>query len=82
MIKIAFFGALGDIMGRERMIDFDGKPATIRAIVETLCAGNDGLGAAIGRMRIKAALNDRIVSLEENVSDGDEIALLPPFSGG
>lgn len=82
MIKIAFFGALGDIMGRERMIDFDGKPATIRAIVETLCAENDGLGAAIGRMRIKAALNDRIVSLEENVSDGDEIALLPPFSGG
>lgn len=82
MIKIAFFGALGDIMGRERTIDFDSEPATIRAVVEMLCAENEGLGAAFEKSRVKVALNNSIVPLEEKVRDGDEIALLPPFSGG
>lgn len=82
MIKVAFFGALGDIMGRERTIDIDGKPATIRAIVDILCAGNESFAAAFEKSRVKVALNNSIASLDEKVGDGDEIAILPPFSGG
>jgi molybdopterin synthase sulfur carrier subunit len=82
MIKIAFFGVLSDIMGRERTIEFDGARTTIRAVVEKLCAGNESLGAAFENSRIKFALNNTIVSFDEKVSDGDEIAFLPPFSGG
>lgn len=80
MIKIVFYGPLADIMGRERMInDFTGS---VGALIDRLCEGNEDLKSAVSRARVKIAVNDRIVSPDAIVKSGDDVAVLPPFSGG
>ena len=34
------------------------------------------------RTLLKVAVNQKFVGFEEEVKDGDEVAFLPPFSGG
>ena len=67
-------------MGRERIIDE--HKGSLGELIECLFEGDNEFMSAVTRARVKFAVNDKIVSLDSLVEDGDEIAVLPPFSGG
>jgi molybdopterin converting factor small subunit len=82
MAAITFYGPLSDIMGRNRSVEICAGGVSIRGLIETLEQGEPEFRAALSRMCVKFARNDVIVAPDEKVFDGDNIAVLPPFSGG
>lgn len=82
MARLLFFGALGDVMGREKALALPAGVATAAAVIEHLAAIEPAFAAALARMKVRVAVNESIVGPEVAVGDGDEIAFLPPFSGG
>lgn len=82
MIRFAFYGRLADVTGRERVLEAPKTPLTVGEAVALLSADDDDLRAALAATRVNFALNDRIVGVDQPVAPGDEIAVLPPFSGG
>lgn len=81
MARLLFFGALGDAMGRERILPLPDGVRTGAALIDHLCA-DPVFADAYRRTKIRLAVNESIVDLQAPVGDGDEIAFLPPFSGG
>ncbi len=81
--RILFFGRLADFAGaRERAFAVD-APISIAALTEELSAGAPELGAALAAPSVRVAINQTIVrGRDALVSAGDEIAFLPPVSGG
>ncbi len=74
-ITVLSFGPLAETLGRTRSISLD-TTATCRQIIVELGIENwleTGL---------KVAINGEMVNSEETVFPGDELALLPPVSGG
>ncbi len=55
-------------------------PATVGDVVAELVDGNAGLGGLLRRCRV--AVNLAFVNADEPVRPGDEIAVIPPVSGG
>ncbi|MEQ8177377.1 MAG: molybdopterin converting factor subunit 1 [Amphiplicatus sp.] len=82
MARLLFFGALGDAMGRERALALPDGVATADALIAYLCASDPVFADAFRRTKVKLAVNESIVDPEAPIGDGDEIAFLPPFSGG
>ena len=75
-VKVLFFGALSEISGREQQtIELSGKLADL---IEMLNTENPGLL----NKRYSIAVNQEIAPVDRDLSDGDEVALLPPFAGG
>jgi len=78
-IKLVFLGKLADLAGSPEMevegpLDWDGL----------LAALHGPLGAAVQEQRTRLALNGQVIADKNALTaqDGDEIALLPPVSGG
>ena len=79
-VRLLFFATLKDIVGR-RELDVDvPSGATINDLWEHL----EARYPSIGRYRSIAltSLNEEYVDRKAVVSDGDEVALFPPVSGG
>lgn len=75
-VKVLAFGPLADEMGGKEH-DFEMKPNTsIRFLLEEL-----GVEMWLSQGLV-VSINGRKVGEDEPVCDGDEIALLPPVSGG
>ncbi len=79
--RLEFYGQLGDVMGRERKIALPAEAYRIEDIVRRLAHEHDEFRDAMS-VRMRVALNDRIVEPAALVRDGDVVAFLPPFSGG
>jgi sulfur-carrier protein len=77
MNKILFFAHLKDAVGEECIrIDVSGK--TVSEVKDVLMKEYDlqKLDTAM------AAINEEFASLEDVIQPGDEIAFIPPVSGG
>lgn len=78
-VKLVFLGRLADLAGApEREV---GAPLDWPALVEAL---QGDLGEWIAGDRVKLALNGAVLADKTvlRAEDGDEVALLPPVSGG
>lgn len=78
-MRTLFFGVYGEMAGsREGTTDLDGG-STVADLVETLRAsrGFDWLPE-----RVVVAVNHRYAESGTTLSDGDEVALIPPVAGG
>lgn len=82
MARLLFFGALSDVMGRERALSLPENVRTARALIDHLCDFDSAFAAAYSQSRLRIAVNEIIVPPETPIGDSDEIAFLPPFSGG
>ncbi len=79
-IKVLFFGMLKDIVGAgEEELELS-EPARVADIVD--CYARRFPRLAEMRSSIVPARNREFARLSEEIRDGDEIALLPPVSGG
>ncbi len=75
-LKILFFGNLAEIVGTHELIFPHSKDTD--SLVKDLCAE---YGALADQM-FSIAINRKVVSENSLISNRDEVALLPPFSGG
>lgn len=80
MIRLVFLGRLADLAGAPERILSVQDPMKYDALIAEL--GHD-LAAALCDVKIKLALNGALVSRDGlTVAPGDELAFLPPVSGG
>jgi molybdopterin synthase sulfur carrier subunit len=81
--RILFFGRLADLAGlRERAMTLPG-PTPLSAIIATLTAESSELGRALAARNVRVVVNREITrDLAAQAGPGDEIAFLPPVSGG
>jgi molybdopterin synthase sulfur carrier subunit len=78
-LKLVFIGRLEDVAGEaERQVE------TRAALDQVLAALEPNLAAALRGERIRLAINGKVVTDRGAVAlaDGDELAFLPPVSGG
>ena len=81
MAKVVLLGRLRDIAGwRERAID--PAPATLAALRDLLSREDAALGEALAGRGVQAAVNKTLARGEMTLQSGDEVAFLPPMSGG
>lgn len=78
-VKVIFLGPLRDLAGEE-MRDF-AAPLTWNGL---LVAVDEKLAEQLRSDRVNVACGGKVLSDKTtlNASDGDEVALLPPVSGG
>ncbi|MBV1691160.1 MoaD/ThiS family protein [Novosphingobium sp. G106] len=78
MARLVFLGRLEDIAGASER-DVPGG-----ALADVLAALDADLAVALGADRIRIALNGTLVADRSGVvlGEGDELAFLPPVSGG
>jgi molybdopterin synthase sulfur carrier subunit len=81
MAKVLMLGRLRDVAGwRERTLD--APPATLSALRALLAKEDPVLGEALAGKGVQAAVNKALVRADAAIAPGDEIAFLPPMSGG
>ena len=79
-VRILFFGVLKDLVGRpSEEADFPAG-ADLRAVFDTVAAGCPPLREMA--RSIVLARNREFADLSTKIEDGDEVAFLPPVSGG
>lgn len=84
-VQVRLFGPAAEWAGddaakREAGVELEAAAdATLGVIAGLIAARWPRLGNAPG---VRLALNRRFVALDHRVADGDEIAVIPPVSGG
>ena len=77
-ICVLYFGVLKDVMGRSRREMEMEAGASVAELVEV----HRGLAKAAVWDSIAVAVNQEYARAGDVLKDGDEVALLPPVSGG
>jgi molybdopterin synthase sulfur carrier subunit len=79
MARVLLFGPLRDLAGwREKRID----AGSVSALRIRLAEEDADLGEAISEPGVQVAVDQALVRGDEALSDGSEVAFLPPMSGG
>ncbi|MBT4127080.1 MAG: MoaD/ThiS family protein [Nitrospina sp.] len=82
MIKVKYFANLRSIAGKEED-QFDmGSETTLKNLSHEISKTAPKICEMILGKKIMVSVNLDVASLEAIIKDGDEVALLPPFSGG
>ena len=79
-VRVLLFDVLRREVGASAVTAEIPKPATGADLIDRLAAEHDAV--ATHRPTIRLAVNRRYVSFETALSDGDEVALITPVSGG
>jgi molybdopterin converting factor small subunit len=86
-IRVRYFARLRDLMGTSEELVEPGPgpgdgPADAAALIEALAARRPDAAEALRHGSVRVEVNGVIGARSAKVKDGDEVALLPPFSGG
>lgn len=82
MITVKLFANLKDLAGTAE-ITLDRHPATVKDLLALLAQEYPGLSPALGeRKKVLISINQEFAEESSELRNGDEIGLLPPFSGG
>lgn len=79
-VTVRLFARLREIVGAPDVTLKLGAGATVRDAWNALAAGHPGLGPY--ERSISCAVNEDYARLDAELRDGDEVAFLPPVSGG
>ena len=80
-VTVRLFAMLRERAGRNELDLELADGATVADAMRAL-RGRDGLGDVLERMPVRAAVNREYVADDTLLSSGDELALIPPVSGG
>jgi molybdopterin synthase catalytic subunit len=81
MITVKLFALIKDKAGRSELsIAFDG--GTVSDLLKQVSREHPVLADILACGRILVSVNEEFVKPDSPVKDGDEVALMPPFSGG
>ena len=81
MITVRLFALLKDKAGTAELAVTE-RPATVRELLALIVRDHPALREALECGRIMTAVNQEFVQPDTPLKDGDEVALMPPFSGG
>src|SRR5579862_8967263 len=81
MVRIRLFAQLREHAGSEYIEAALPDGATVADALREL-AGAPPLGELLGRLPVRMAVNRELAEPEATLAPGDELALLPPVSGG
>ncbi|MGX7953500.1 MoaD/ThiS family protein [Tsuneonella sp. HG249] len=81
-MNVSFFGKLGETIGREVEMRTGFVEGTVAELREALAKSYPSASEDLLSPRVRACVNDAIVTDSHRVSSADRIALLPPVSGG
>jgi MoaE-MoaD fusion protein len=76
-VKVLVFGVLKEMMAAESQTLELPAESTVDTVLTTLLPGNSKL-----RPTLAVAVNQHYAARDHRLEDGDEVALLPPVSGG
>lgn len=79
-VEVLFFGPVRELAGAERTAHSLVEGATVSALAEALLEGYPNLRASLPTLRF--AVNRSFVDRGHVLANGDEVALIPPVSGG
>jgi molybdopterin converting factor subunit 1 len=82
MIDIIYFASLKTIAGKDRESVDLGPESTIRQLAELISKTSPQMGEMIREKKVMISVNQDMADAETIIHDGDEVAFLPPFSGG
>ena len=82
MVTVKYFANLKQMAGKDEDQFGVNEGTTLEQLSELIEKSVPQLGDLIREKKVMISLNYDVVSLDTVVKDGDEIALLPPFSGG
>jgi len=82
MITVKYFASLRSVTGKEEEQFSMGSETTLEKLSEEISKSAPKLGEMIRGNKIIVSVNMDVVQSGAVIKDGDEIALLPPFSGG
>jgi len=78
-LRLVFLGRLQDAAGgTQRLVE----AAAGATVAEMIAALEPALAGELAGERVRVAVNGTLASRAAAVADGDEIAFLPPVSGG
>lgn len=81
LVKVRLFAGLREAAGTDSLeVEVGGDP-TAAGLLEAM-RGETGVGELLERMPVRVAVNSAYVTGDAPLSAGDEIALVPPISGG
>ena len=82
MITIKYFASLRDIAEKEEdSLDIE-NPIPIDQLSDIISKTTPKMGAIIREKKVMISVNEEMASADTIIHDGDEVAFLPPFSGG
>ena len=79
-VTVQLFARLRDLVGTGAAVVEVSSPATIEDVWAALAAAHPAV--APFRPSLSAALNDDYAKMATPVAEGDDVAFLPPVSGG
>ncbi len=77
-VRVLYFASLRDAAGRD-LEDVAAESTDARTLYETLRRRH---GFAMPAERVRIAVNGEFAGWDRALRDGDEVAFLPPMSGG
>ncbi len=81
MITIKLFAILRDRAGRNELT-LQQAPGTVAELLQQLAKAYPVLADLLSGNRIMVSINQEFVKQDAALREGDEVALMPPFSGG
>ncbi|MDA8560693.1 MoaD/ThiS family protein [Nitrospinae bacterium] len=82
MITLKYFASLRDIAEKEEDSLVIKNPITIDQLSDIISKTTPKMGAIIREKKVMISVNEEMASADTIIHDGDEVAFLPPFSGG
>ena len=81
MITVKLFAILKDKAGKAEL-EINGNPATVSELLKQISKEYPALSDMLSRGGILIAINQEFAKPDVPLKDGDEVALMPPVSGG
>lgn len=83
-MKVLYFARFRQVIGRgQDDLEIPPDVKTVADLMAHLVANDAGCAAAFANIKtVKAAVDQRHVSLDHNISAAKEIAFFPPVTGG
>ena len=79
-VNVLLFASLREAVGESTIVLDLADDATVRALIATLGETYPALAPRLPSAKV--AVNREFAEPEQELRDGDEVALLPPFGGG
>jgi molybdopterin converting factor subunit 1 len=79
-VEVLFFAVLRERTGRSQQVVELSGPTTVAGLFEQLAREHPAIAPLRGRIQI--AVNRQIVGSDHQLAAGDEVAFIPPVSGG
>ena len=84
MIKVRYIGMLSTNLEQdEEEVEWNEALSDVAALIDTICEGRvEVWSQSLHQKNLLISVNNSMVKANQLLSDGDEVMLLPPMSGG